>query len=628
MKTLRLISLVALAATIAACAVPSTRKAAAPAAAAPVVSAAAPATATADARAKAFFERTFDERVAASPEFAAQLGQRLRYSEWTPLTEAERQASLDRTRRHLAELERDIDRAALSPQGKLSFDIFATGARRSIAGAEWRHHGYIFDQMNGLQSRIPAFLINTHRVETVADAEAYVARLTGVATRVDQAIAMATESERRGILPPKFVFPYVASDARNVITGAPFGAAAGVTSVAPGTVADSPLWADFKAKVGALQTDEATRARLLAAVEAALRGSVEPAYRRIIAYAEGAERRAGTDDGVWRLPDGARYYDHLLAGYTTTAMTAEEIHAVGLAEVARIEGEMRAIMQKVGFKGSLPEFFEAVRKDPRFYYPDTPEGKAAYLAEATRVIDDMRARLPQLFRTLPKAPMIVKAVEPFRERSAGKAFYQSPSADGKRPGVYYANLYRMADMPKYELPALAYHEGIPGHHMQLAIAGELEELPRFRRFGGFTAYSEGWGLYTERLPKELGLYADPYEDFGRLTMEMTRAVRLVVDTGLHAKRWTREQVIQYHLEKLPMTRDAATKATERYIVMPGQATAYTVGMLKTVALREKAKAALGPRFDIRDFHDVVLRSGALPLDLLEQQVDGWIAATR
>ena len=490
--------------------------------------AAAPVAAGADAQAKAFFERTFDERIAASPEFAAQLGQRLRYGEWTPLTEAERQASLERTRRHLAGLERDIDRTALSPQGKLSYDIFATGAKRTIAGAEWRYHGYIFDQMNGLQSRIPAFLINTHRVETVADAEAYVSRLDGVAERVEQAIAMATESERRGILPPKFVFPYVVSDARNVITGAPFGGATGaVAGAAPGTTADSPIWADFKAKVGALQTDDATRARLLADGEAALRGSVEPAYRRIIAYAESAERRAGTDDGVWRLPDGARYYDHLLAGYTTTSMTAEQIHAVGLAEVARIEGEMRAIMQQVGFKGSLTEFFEAVRKDPRFYYPDTPEGKAAYLAEATRVIDDMRARLPQLFRTLPKAPMIVKAVEPFRERSAGKAFYQSPSADGKRPGIYYANLYRMADMPKYELPALAYHEGIPGHHMQLAIAGELEELPRFRRFGGFTAYSEGWGLYTERLPKELGLYADPYEDFGRLTMEMTRAVRLL-----------------------------------------------------------------------------------------------------
>jgi uncharacterized protein (DUF885 family) len=237
----------------------------------------------------------------------------------------------------------------------------------------------------------------------------------------------------------------------------------------------------------------------------------------------------------------------------------------------------------------------------------------------------MRERLSELFRTLPKAAMIVKAVEPFREKSAGKAFYQRPSQDGTRPGVYYANLYRMADMPKYEMEALAYHEGIPGHHMQLAIAGELEELPRFRRFGGFTAYSEGWGLYTERLPKELGFYADPYSDFGRLVMELIRAVRLVVDTGVHAKQWTREQVIDYHLANLPMTRDAATKATERYIVMPGQATAYTVGMLKILELRRNAEQAVGERFDIRDFHDVILRSGPLPLDLLEEQVAAWVA---
>jgi uncharacterized protein (DUF885 family) len=296
--------------------------------------------------------------------------------------------------------------------------------------------------------------------------------------------------------------------------------------------------------------------------------------------------------------------------------------------VARIRGEMQAIMQQVGFKGDLPAFFEFLRTEPRFYYPEGAEGKAAYLAEATRLIDSMRQRLPQLFNTLPKADITVKAVEPFREQSAGKAFYQRPSADGTRPGVYYANLYRMADMPKYEMEALAYHEGIPGHHMQLAIAGEMATLPRFRRYGGFAAYSEGWGLYTERLPKELGLYADPYSDFGRLTMEMTRAVRLVVDTGLHARRWTRAQVIQYHRDNLPMTLEAATKATERYIVMPGQATAYTVGMLKIVALRDKARAALGSHFDLRGFHDVVLRPGGVPLSILEQQVDAWIATER
>jgi uncharacterized protein (DUF885 family) len=566
-----------------------------------------------NAKANAFFERVFSERIEESPEFAAQLGLRVRYGEWTPLTEEERQRSIERTRAQLAELTQSIDRDSLTGQTLLSYDIFVRNARRSLAAYEWRYHRYGLDQMNGLQSQLPAFMINTHRVNSLADAEAYIARLRGVKVRFAQAIELMNTAEVKGALPPRFVFPYVISDARNVITGAPFTPAA-----------DSPLWADFKAKVAALGLDDVTRERLLMEGEAALKESVLPAYEALIAHAEAAEARAGTDDGIWRTENGARYYDFLLAGYTTTTLTASEIHELGLAEVARIQTEMRAIMTQVGFSGDLQQFFEWLRTEPRFYYPETTEGKEVYLREATRFIDGMRERLPELFRTLPKAPMIVKAVEPFRERSAGKAFYQRPSQDGTRPGVYYANLYRMADMPKYEMEALAYHEGIPGHHMQLAIAGELDELPRFRRFGGFTAYSEGWGLYTERLPKELGFYQDPYSDFGRLVMELIRAVRLVVDTGLHAKQWTREQVIEYHLANLPMTRDAATKATERYIVMPGQATAYTVGMLKILELRRKSEEALGERFDIRDFHDVILRSGPLPLDLLEEQVEAWV----
>lgn len=567
-----------------------------------------------NAKAHAFFEAAFAENVAASPEYATALGLRLRYGEWSALTDERRAEDLARTRRHLQQLQSEIDRSQLDTQGRLSYDIFVLNAERDIARDEWRHHRYPFDQMNGLQSQIPAFLINSHRVQTVSDAEAYIARLQGVATRLAEAMQNADRAEANGALPPAFVFPYVISDAENVLRGVPFDSSA----------SDSPLWADIQGKVAALEVDTATREKLLTAARQALLESVAPGYRKLIEYATAAGQRAGNDDGAWRLRDGARYYDFLLAGYTTTAMTAEEIHALGLAEVARIHEEMRAIMRTVGFTGDLQAFFEFMRTDPQFYYEDSVEGRAAYLAEATRLIDNMRERLPSLFRTLPKAPMIVKAVEPFREKSAGKAFYQRPSADGTRPGVYYANLYRMADMPKYELEALAYHEGIPGHHMQLAIAGELDELPRFRRFGGFTAYSEGWGLYTERLPKELGLYADPYSDFGRLVLELTRAVRLVVDTGLHAKRWTREQVIQYHLDNMPMTRDAATKATERYIVMPGQATAYTVGMLHIVKLREQAQAALGPRFDIREFHDVVLRSGALPLEILTEQVAEWV----
>jgi uncharacterized protein (DUF885 family) len=570
-----------------------------------------------NAKANAFFERVFDERIEASPEFAAQLGLRVRYGEWTPLTEEERRKSLERTQRQLAELTETIDPEQLSGQTRLSYDIFRRNAERSIAGYEWREHRYGLDQMNGLQSQLPAFMINTHQVKSLADAEAYIARLQGVKERFAQARELMSAAEANGALPPRFVFPYVISDARNVIRGAPFEEGA-----------DSPLWADFKAKVASLDVTPDVSASLLEQAEVALKESVLPAYQALIAHAEAAATRAGTDDGIWRTRDGARYYDFLLAGYTTTNMTAEQIHQLGLSEVERIQNEMRAIMQQVNFEGDLQEFFEWLRQEPRFYYPETAEGKQAYLTEAKRLIDGMQARLPELFRTLPKAPMVVKAVEPFREKSAGKAFYQRPSQDGTRPGVYYANLYRMADMPKYEMEALAYHEGIPGHHMQLAIAGELGDLPRFRRFGGFTAYSEGWGLYTERLPKELGFYADPYSDFGRLVMELIRAVRLVVDTGLHAKRWTREQVIDYHLANLPMTRDAATKATERYIVMPGQATAYTVGMLKIVALRRDAEQALGERFDIRDFHDVILRSGPLPLDLLEEQVASWVNSVR
>ncbi|OYW86294.1 MAG: hypothetical protein B7Z22_06890, partial [Hyphomonas sp. 32-62-5] len=291
-------------------------------------------------------------------------------------------------------------------------------------------------------------------------------------------------------------------------------------------------------------------------------------------------------------------------------------------------GEMAAIMQQVGFEGDLQDFFQFMRTDPRFYKPETPEGREEYLAEARAAIARMEADLPNLFNTFPKAGLIVQAVEPFREKSAGKAFYNRPAPDGSRPGIYYANLYRMADMPTYQLEALAFHEGIPGHHMQIAIAQELEGIPSFRKYGGYTAYSEGWGLYTELLPKELGYYADPYSDFGRLAMEIWRAARLVVDTGLHSKQWTREQAVQYLLENTPNPEGDARKAIDRYIVMPGQATAYKIGMIKIVELRERAKTELGEAFDIRDFHDVVLKNGAVPLAILEENVDAWIAETK
>jgi len=336
--------------------------------------------------------------------------------------------------------------------------------------------------------------------------------------------------------------------------------------------------------------------------------------------------KASTDDGIWRFPDGAGYYATLLKNYTTTGLSPEQIHELGLREVARIHEEMTALMQPLGFHGDLKKFLVTMRDRKDLYYPNDAKGRAMYLAETQKALDSVTAKLPQWFGTQPKAPLVVKPVEAFREKSAGKAFYQRPAPDGSRPGTYYVNLSNMAAMPAVEVEALFYHEGIPGHHLQLAVQTELAELPPFRKFGGVTAYSEGWGLYAEKLAKDMGQYTDPLRDFGRLQLELHRAIRLVVDTGLHSKKWTRDQAIRYVLDNSAEPAASCRKAIERYIVFPGQATAYMVGRLKISELRERAKAALGDRFDIRAFHDVVLRNGPLPLDMLDAEVSSWTSA--
>jgi uncharacterized protein (DUF885 family) len=410
------------------------------------------------------------------------------------------------------------------------------------------------------------------------------------------------------------VFPYVISDARNVIKGAPFDRGP-----------DSALLADFKTKLDALKLPADQTAKLLAGAEAALVESVKPAYLEIIAAMTAEQTTAPTDDGVWRFPDGADYYATLLKNFTTTELSPDQIHELGLHEVARIHDEMAALMQPLGFRGDLKKFLIAMRDRKDLYYPNGPEGRAKYLAETHKALDAVTAKLPQWFGTLPKAPLVVKPVEAFREKSAGKAFYQRPAPDGSRPGTYYVNLYDMAAMPAMEVEALVYHEGIPGHHLQLSVQTEVE-LPAFRKFGGVTAYSEGWGLYAEKLAKDMGQYTDPLRDFGRLQLELHRAIRLVVDSGLHAKKWTRERAIQYVLDNSAEPKPSAVKAIERYIVMPGQATAYMVGRLKISELRDRARTALGERFDIRAFHEVVLRHGPLPLDVLDTEVQRWIAS--
>ena len=566
-----------------------------------------------NAKANALFEAVFQEQVALSPTFQTRLGLKTNYDKWDDISDAASERELALTKRQLSDLESKIDYAALTGQTKLSYELAKKSMEQEIANYKWRYHNYPVNQMFGWQSNVPSFLINMHRVSSVEDAEAYISRLNGVAPMFTELVAQLQKREALGVVAPSFVHPKVIDDSQNVISGAPFDDSE-----------DSPLFADLKSKVNALEIDEAEKSRLIAEGAAALLGSVKPAYLSLIDFMSGQHKRATTDAGAWKFPDGDAFYKIALAHTTTTDLSASQIHDLGLSEVARIHQEMRAIMQEVGFSGDLQAFFKHV-DDDQFYLPNTEEGRAEFLARSNKSIADMKARLDEFFNVQPKAGLIVKAVEPFREKSAGTAFYQSPALDGSRPGIYYVNLYNPTSTPTYEIDALAYHEGLPGHHMQLAIAQELEGIPKFRKFGRYTAYTEGWGLYSEFLPLEYGFYADPYSNFGRLTMELWRAIRLVVDTGLHEKKWTREQAIQYILDNSPTEQADAAKAIERYIVLPSQATAYKIGMLKILELRQKAKDALGADFDIREFHDVVLKNGAVPLDVLETLVGDYIA---
>ena len=565
-------------------------------------------------KAAAFYEAAFDEIVSRSPMWEDQLGIHEHNDRWDDLSDPYAEETLRILRRQLSELEHTVDYDGLGPGDRLSYELFINGVNNRILALEWRYHTYPVEQMYGWQSRVPAHLISYHKVASVADAEAYIKRLERVDTLFEQVIVQLRVRAERGVIAPQFVFDHVVSDCRNVMTGAPFEEGD-----------DSALRKDFIKKVSQLDLDDDARLELIARADRALNGTVRTAYQGLIEYVEWLQPQASTDDGAWKFPDGEAYYRYRLGLMTTTRLSPDEVHRLGLREVDRIHDEMRAIMRATEFEGELPAFFEFMRTDPQFYYPEGEEGREAYLTEATRIIDDMRGRLNVLFGVMPEAQMEVRAVEPFREKSAGKAFYQRPAPDGSRPGVYYANLYRMSDMPRYQMRALAYHEGIPGHHMQIAIAQELEGVPTFRKHARYTAYTEGWALYSELVPRELGLYDDPYSDFGRLAMELWRACRLVVDTGMHDRRWTREQAIEYLLENTPNPEGDAVKAIERYIVMPGQATAYKVGMIRIVELRAEAQEALGERFDIREFHDVVLENGPLPLDVLERIVGEWIA---
>jgi uncharacterized protein (DUF885 family) len=568
-----------------------------------------------------FYEKVFAQVLFEEPELLSSLGLVEQFgitghnAKLGNASPAHQQRYFDRAKQNLADL-RSYSLERQDSSQRLSTKILEWYISREIEGEKYQHHNYPVNQLFGAQNEFPSFMANTHRLLASRDCEYYRQRLQAVDTKFEQVIEGLKLREQKGVLPPRFVVEKVLTEMKNFISQPP---------------AENILATSFKTRVAKIRgmTDE-QRAGFQKRIETAVADHVYPAYRKLITYFDGVLPKTTTDDGAWKFPDGEAFYAYALRRNTTTPLKPDEVHELGVREVARIEAEIRAILDANGYAGRpVAEAYDALRKDPQFLFSNDDKGRTEALAEYTRLIDLAMARSQQLFVTLPKAKIEVRRVPEFKEATSAGAYYQGASIDRTRPGVFYANLRDMNEIPKWGMPTLAYHEGVPGHHFQIATAQELKGLPQFRKLIPFTAYQEGWALYTEWLAKEAGWYeGDPFGDLGRLQGELFRAVRLVVDTGIHAKRWPREQAINYMREKTGMGEKEVTAEIERYIVNPGQACAYKVGMLKLQELRARAQSDLGTKFDQRQFHDVVLKNGALPLEILEEQVNAYIQRTK
>lgn len=579
-----------------------------------------PAIAAADenSRLHKLLDQAAEELIAMSPQRQTSLGRKTNYDKWSDYSFEQV------TRRYewykgFSERLASFDELDLSPLSLSNLAIARYDCKQSVDAYPWRFHDYTVTQLFSPFDTLPAFLINRHRIDTVDDARAYITRVATIDQPFGQIMEDLKIQAKKGILPPRFVFPQVITNIHQQLSGRPFQK----------DDHDTALLRDFKDKVAALQLDDEQRAELVAGLTRALNESFKPALEKAVQKLEQLQKDTTETAGVWKLPNGKAYYDESLAQFTTTELTADRIHHIGLDEVTRIEAEMRRITKALHYTGSLREFFDFLRNDPQFRYPDSDAGRQQYLDDTRELYDEVRAKLPAYFGTTPKAKLIVKRVEPFREQNTFAAFYEAPAIDGSRPGIYYVPMYRIGELLSWDMETTAFHEGIPGHHMQIAIAQELTDQPLYIRLSGFNAFSEGWALYAEHLAKEMGLYENrPYKDFGRLGNELFRAVRLVVDTGIHSQKWTRQQAIDYMVEHTPFAESFVTGEIERYIVWPGQATSYKVGMLKILELRRKAEAELGDKFDIRQFHDAVLTNGGVPLEVLEMNVNHWVASAK
>ncbi|NIL94976.1 MAG: DUF885 family protein [Woeseiaceae bacterium] len=549
----------------------------------------------------ALLDEVWEWQLRESPMFASRLGDRRFNDQWTDNSIAAIERRQDETREFLRRTY-EIDRTALSENDQLNHELFRRSLQDRVDQFPFDGHLIPFYQRGGVQN----IDSNTSqlRFATVKDYEDWLARLGKIDVVIEQTIALAEAGRKHGLVSPKILMERIPDQiAVQLVDDAE----------------DSPFYRVFAADNDAIGEDD--MARLRAQARDVIEDTVLPAYRELDEYFTDTYLPNSRDSiGLSELPNGEEWYELRARQFTTTQMSPDEIHRIGLNEVARIRGEMQAVIDSLDFEGDFRDFLEFLRTDPQFYY-DTPEELyQAYLATSKRIDPE----LVKLFGTLPRMPYGVKPIPDSIAPDTTTAYYTRPAADGSRAGIYWVNLYKPEVRPKYEIEVLSVHEAMPGHHLQLAIQQELGDMPDFRRFMGFTAFSEGWGLYSESLGYDLGLYKDPYSQFGALTYEMWRAVRLVVDTGMHYKGWTRQQAIDFFKDNAAKTELDIINEIDRYIGWPGQALAYKIGQLKMLQIRERAEIALGDAFDVREFHDELLGAGALPLDILEQRMDGWL----
>lgn len=567
-----------------------------------------------------FFERAFIQFLLEDPEAVSSLGvfEQLGYKGFdgmlTDVSPAHEQKLAKMARDDLATLH-GYDRSLLSPSHQLSYDVLEWFLQDLVDGQQWLFYDYPVNQLFGVQSSTADFMVQIHPIGDRRDVRNYISRLTAFDRKFEQLLQGLRLRQSMGIVPPKFVIERVLVEMRAFIAV---------------PARENILYTNLRDKLAKLgSVPPADRARLLGDAQGTIERSVYPAYRRLIGFFADLQPKVTQDDGVWKLPGGDGFYDHLIRSHTTTSLNAEQVYNIGLSEVARIEIELDTVLKSQGLpQGTIAERITQLNANPRLQYSNDDAGRADCISDYQRYIDEIVRGLGQDFDSPPPLNIKVRRVPQFKEKTAPGAYADTGSLDGSRPGVFYVNLRDMRDIWRYQMRTLAYHEAVPGHQLQGVVAQRLADVPTFRKILPFSAYDEGWAVYAERLGWEMRFESDPLDNVGRLQAQMFRAVRLVVDTGIHRKHWTREQSIAYMREKTGMADSEVVSEVERYFVMPGQALAYKIGMLKILELRARAQAQLGAKFDIRRFHAVVLGSGSLPLSILEKQVDAWISAAR